>query len=154
MIPQALVIRLGRVLRWSPPKHGASMAKRPGGEGLASVGQTLGQYLRTLRVARQKTLRDVEEASGVSNPYLSQLETDKIAKPSPSVLYKLAPVYGATYEMLMTKAGYLHPAGPDASGSARRTGRLPAFSRDELTAEEEEALLEYLAFLRSRKPKK
>lgn len=120
----------------------------------APAGQTLGQYLRNLRLARRLTLREVEDVSGVSNPYLSQLETDKIAKPSPHVLHKLAPVYGASYETLMEKAGYLRRSALGMSSAATRAGRLPAFSKDELTAEEEEALLEYLAFLRSRKGKK
>ena len=130
------------------------MAKRAEERSPGPAEQTLGAYLRNLRLARRLTLRDVEEASGVSNPYLSQLETDKIAKPSPHVLHKLAPVYGAPYETLMEKAGYLRRAEPGAAGPPRRAGRLPAFSKDELTAEEEEALLEYLAFLRSRRPKK
>jgi transcriptional regulator with XRE-family HTH domain len=130
------------------------MAKNANERSAASPEQTLGQYLRNLRQARQLTLREVEDASGVSNPYLSQLETDKIAKPSPHVLHKLAPVYGASYETLMEKAGYLSRPAPGATPAAKRAGRLPAFSKDELTAQEEEALLEYLAFLRSRKAKK
>ena len=50
----------------------------------------LGQYLWDLRQAAQLTLREVEEASGVSNAYLSQLESGKIQKPSPVILHKLA----------------------------------------------------------------
>ena len=46
----------------------------------------------------------------------------------------------------MEKAGYLLPA---KDGSGRRK-RLKAFAIDDLTAEEEEELLKYLAFLRSR----
>jgi hypothetical protein len=45
----------------------------------------------------------------------------------------------------MEKAGYLLPS---ADGAART--RLAAIAIDDLTAEEEEALLKYLAFLRSR----
>src|SRR2546421_624371 len=127
------------------------MAKKPEDDGAGPAGQTLGQYLRTLRLARRLTLRDVEEASGGSDPYLSQLETDKIAKPSPGVLHKLAPVYGVPYEALMERAGYLRRAEPGPAGASKRPGRLPAFSKEELSPQEEEALLEYLAFLRSRK---
>ena len=88
-------------------------------------------YLRNLRLARRLTLRDIEEASGVSNPYLSQLETDKIAEACPDVLHKLAPVYGVPYETLMEKAGYLRraepgqrwgpPVAPRGSPPSRRT---------------------------------
>ena len=51
------------------------------------------------------------------------------------------------YEALMEKAGYLLPA--EAGGGRRQ--RLAAFAIDDLTVEEEEELLKYLAFLRWRK---
>ena len=101
-----------------------------------------------LRTAKGLSLREVEEASGkaVSNAYLSQLEHGKIRKPSPNVLHSLAEVYVVPYEALMEKAGYLMPS--DSSGGRRQ--RLSAFAIDDLTAKEEEELLKYLAFLRSR----
>jgi transcriptional regulator with XRE-family HTH domain len=83
------------------------------------------------------------------NAYLSQLEKGKIQKPSPNVLHSLAAVYAVPYETLMEKAGYLLPSDGDKHGRRRR---LAAFAIDDLTAEEEEELLKYLAFLRSRKP--
>ena len=105
-----------------------------------------------LRTAKGFSLREVEEATGneVSNAYLSQLENGKIQKPSPNVLHRLAEVYGVRYETLMEKAGYLLP--PTGRDSGRRT-RLAVFAIDDLTAEEEEELLKYLAFLRSRGPR-
>jgi HTH-type transcriptional regulator, competence development regulator len=109
----------------------------------------LGSLLADLRRAKGLSLREVEEAAGkaVSNAYLSQLENGKIGKPSPNVLYSLAEVYGVPYDTLMERAGYLLPA---ENGSGRRK-RLKAFAIDDLTAEEEEELLKYLAFLRSRR---
>jgi transcriptional regulator with XRE-family HTH domain len=110
----------------------------------------LGVLLADLRVAKGFSLRQVEEAAdkAVSNAYLSQLEKGKIQKPSPNVLHSLAAVYAVPYEALMEKAGYLLPSeGKDG----RRRKRLAAFAIDDLTAEEEEELLKYLAFLRSRK---
>jgi transcriptional regulator with XRE-family HTH domain len=111
----------------------------------------LGGLLADLRVAKGLSLREVEEATGkaVSNAYLSQLEKGKIQRPSPNVLHRLAEVYGVPYERLMEKAGYLLPRAGAAGG---RRKRLAAFAIDDLTAEEEEELLKYLAFLRSRKP--
>ena len=108
----------------------------------------LGTLLADLRTAKGLSLREVEEATGkaVSNAYLSQLENGKIRKPSPNVLHSLAEVYGVPYEALMEKAGYLLPS---QNGSGNRK-RLAAFAIDDLTAEEEEELLKYLAFLRSR----
>jgi transcriptional regulator with XRE-family HTH domain len=117
------------------------------------VGQAneLGSLLADLRVAKGFSLRQVEEATdrAVSNAYLSQLEKGKIQKPSPNVLHSLAAVYAVPYETLMEKAGYLLPSDGDKHGRRRR---LTAFAIDDLTAEEEEELLKYLAFLRSRKP--
>lgn len=108
----------------------------------------LGGLLADLRTAKGLSLREVEAATGraVSNAYLSQLENGKIKKPSPSVLHSLAEVYVVPYETLMEKAGYLMPS---ESGGGKRK-RLAAFAIDDLTAEEEEELLKYLAFLRFR----
>ena len=108
----------------------------------------LGAVLADLRRAKGLSLRQVEEATdrAVSNAYLSQLENGKIKKPSPNVLHSLAAVYAVPYEALMEKAGYLLPSENDGG----RRKRLAAFAIDDLTAEEEEELLKYLAFLRSR----
>jgi transcriptional regulator with XRE-family HTH domain len=108
--------------------------------------QTLGEYLRLIRLSIPMTLREAEEASGVSNAYLSQLEQGKIARPSPPFLHKLAMAYKVSYEALMEKAGYV-----DKGPTARLTGRLATFVIDELTPDEEQQLLKFLAFLRSQR---
>jgi HTH-type transcriptional regulator, competence development regulator len=120
--------------------------------------QTLGAFLANIRSIKKLTLREVEEATGkeVSNAYLSQLETGKITRPSPNVLHALAVVFGVPYETLMQKAGYISPATPAGAGILRsaspaRLDRIAAFGDESLTLEEQEKLLEYLAFLRSRK---
>ena len=120
-------------------------AKRP--EFVARPGE-LGALLADLRKAKGLSLREIEVATGkaVSNAYLSQLENGKIRKPSPNVLHSLAKVYFVPYEALMEKAGYLLPS---ENGPGHRK-RLAVFAIDDLTAEEEEELLKYLAFLRSR----
>lgn len=115
--------------------------------------QSLGEFLANLRVVKRLSLREVEEATGkeISNAYLSQLEHGRIAKPSPNLLYKLAEVYGVPYERLMEKAGYL--TGRSDRQPDERHGKVATFAKENLTPAEEEALLEYLAFLRSRKGK-
>ena len=55
--------------------------------------KSLGNKLKELREIHRFTLRQVEEATGISNAYLSQLENDKIAKPSANVLYKFCLLY-------------------------------------------------------------
>ncbi len=118
--------------------------------------QSLGDFLAFTRRIKKFTLRDIEEATEkeVSNAYLSQLETGKITKPSPNILHALARVYGVPYELLMEKAGYIAPAtGSVPRSPGMRHGRTATFADDNLTQEEEESLLEYLAFLRSRRGK-
>jgi transcriptional regulator with XRE-family HTH domain len=117
----------------------------------------LGQYLWDLRHAAKMSLREVEEAAEVSNAYVSQLETGKVGKPSPDVLHRLADAYAArlppkgpvasSFEKMMELAGHIMP---EKKGGAR-AGRLPTFVAEELTTEEEDELLKYLAFLRMRK---
>ena len=116
-----------------------------------TVKLTLGQYLASIRNDRRMTLREVEEATNkqVSNAYLSQIENDKIQKPSPNVLHTLAELYGISFEKLMEMAGYLMPAGKRADGD--RHGRVATFAEHNLTPEEEIELMDYLQFIRSRK---
>lgn len=100
------------------------------------------------------SLREVEEATGkeVSNAYLSQLETGKIAKPSPNILHSLASVYGVAYENLMERAGYIAPGRIRAAGE--KHGRAATFSIDNLNEDEERELLKYLSYWRSQREKK
>lgn len=106
------------------------------------------------------TLREVEEAAEVSNAYVSQLETGKIAKPSPDILHRLAEAYAArlprnspvasSFDRMMELAGHIVAA----EKAGNRRGRLPTFATEELTSEEEEELLKYLAFIRMRRGRK
>jgi HTH-type transcriptional regulator, competence development regulator len=125
-------------------RKSTAFAARPSG---------LGSLLADLRTAKGLSLREVEEATGkaVSNAYLSQLENGKIRRPSPNVLHSLAQVYAVPYETLMGKAGYLPPSDGTSEGQrGGRDGRLTACAIGDLTTEEDEELLKYLAFLRSR----
>ena len=128
-------------------RNGVKRARRQRSEFIGQPAE-LGALLADLRAAKGLSLREVGEATGkaVSNAYLSQLENGRIGKPSPNVLHSLAEVYAVSYEALMDKAGYLLPAN---NGSGQRK-RLAAFAIDDLTADEEEELLKFLAFLRSR----
>lgn len=113
----------------------------------------LGAYLASIRAAKGLTLREVEEATGkdVSNAYLSQLENGKITKPSPHILHSLSEVYAVPYDKLMEKAGYIKPSSPRPKQT--RHGSAATFAIDDLTSEEEQELLRYLAFVRSKKGK-
>lgn len=66
-----------------------------------------GKYLKKLRKERGLTIRALEELSGVSNSYLSQIELGQRGAPSPDVLKKLAGPLGVTIPKLMVKAGHI-----------------------------------------------
>jgi transcriptional regulator with XRE-family HTH domain len=115
------------------------------------VKPTLGQYLESIRKDRHMTLRQVEEATNkeVSNAYLSQIEQNKIQKPSPNVLNALSEIYAIDYAKLMEMAGYITPS--KTRSDSQRHGRVPTFAEHNLTSAEEAEMLEYLKFMRSRK---
>lgn len=73
---------------------------------------TVGQYLRELRQRVKLSLREVEQKVGVSNSYLSQVETGQ-RRPGTNVLKRLAPLYGVSVKDLLERAGHLveTPAG-------------------------------------------
>lgn len=112
---------------------------------------SLGQYLSSLRTMKGLTLREVEEATNndISNAYLSQLENGRIMKPSPNILYSLAKIYGVRYDELMDKAGYIIASSKGDKTS--KGSRVAAFANETLTSEEQDELLDYLAYLRSKK---
>ncbi|WP_315750673.1 MULTISPECIES: helix-turn-helix domain-containing protein [unclassified Bradyrhizobium] len=116
-----------------------------------NAGESLGRYLKSVRLGSKMTLRDVEEATGkeVSNAYLSQLESGKISKPSVHVLYALSTSLGVPYETLMERAGYIVPSGHRAEG--QKHGKAATYSIDNLSADEEKELMEYLNFIRSKR---
>lgn len=117
----------------------------------SSKASNLGPFIKKARLDRNMSLRDVERATGkeVSNAYLSQLEGGKITKPSPHILYALSSALGVAYESLMERAGYIVPTGDREEGAMH--GRAATFSIDNLSAEEENALLDYLNYIRSKR---
>ena len=122
------------------------------GDHQKATDDSFGAHLARLRNAAGLTLRQVEEATNeeVSNAYLSQLENNKITKPSPNVLHALAAVYGASYEDLMKRAGYFTS---DTDSGGRRQAKAATFAIQNLTPEEEQILIDYLAFIRKQKRK-
>jgi len=110
------------------------------------MSETLGGYLKKVRKQNTLTLRAIEERTGISNAYLSQLENNKIVCPSPTILYKLAKCYEISYEQLMKLAGYPLPIEKEITPAFRSGG-----SFEELTPDEKEKVLEYIQFLKARR---
>ena len=109
--------------------------------------KSLGKTLKDSREIIPLTLRQVEEATEISNAYLSQLENDKIKKPSANVLYKLASIYGIELDTLLQASGIIQKQTPKKS----KLLNTIALSAETLTNDEEQALLEYLKYLRFNK---
>ncbi|MEU3190584.1 helix-turn-helix transcriptional regulator [Streptomyces sp. NPDC006992] len=66
----------------------------------------LGEFLREQRRTAKLSLRQLAEAAGVSNPYLSQIERG-LRKPSAEILQQLARALRISAESLYVQAGIL-----------------------------------------------
>jgi transcriptional regulator with XRE-family HTH domain len=73
--------------------------------GALKVGE-LGEFLREQRRSAQLSLRQLADAAGVSNPYLSQIERG-LRKPSAEILQQLAKALRISAETLYVQAGML-----------------------------------------------
>jgi transcriptional regulator with XRE-family HTH domain len=134
---------------------------KPESEPLMDTVQTLGIGLKSAREARNLSLRQVEEVTGISNAYLSQLENDKVKKPSPHFLHKLSSIYDVPYDLLMEYAGYIKRGAESTSPRTLAAAALQSqaqlskagaalYSQAQLTDDEAAQLLDYLGYLRSK----
>lgn len=112
----------------------------------------LAAELQRLRTVRGETLRQVEDATGISNAYLSQLERGTAKNPTANVLYKLSDHYGVSYEVLMRWAGYT--SGTTGGSRSALTAAQIALKSAVLTPEEDAEVAKYVEFLVSRKRKR
>jgi HTH-type transcriptional regulator, competence development regulator len=110
----------------------------------------LGSFLASARQHKQLTLRAVESGTGISNAYISQLETGKIRSPSPVILRKLSDLYNVSYTSVLDLAGYPVPESSDPNtpltNLAARLGPV--------SSEEVDELEDYLKYLRSKQNKR
>jgi transcriptional regulator with XRE-family HTH domain len=108
---------------------------------------TVGAVLRQAREVRRLSAVDVARTAGISAAYLSKLENDAVKKPSPHVLLQLAEALAVPYVDLMRLSGYHVPGATTAAPTATVSAAL--FT--DLTDDEREELLEYLAWYRARR---
>lgn len=108
---------------------------------------TFGAVLRQARTVRQLSAVDAARAAGISPAYLSKLENDAVKKPSPHVLNQLSGALAIPYAELMRLNGYLMPGEHDR----RSTDTVSAALFADLSDEERDELLEYLAWYRARR---
>ena len=67
----------------------------------------LAKVLRDGRAKSGLSLRQVEARTAVPNAHLSMVETGRIEKPSPDVLWRLAELYGLPKRWVMECGGHL-----------------------------------------------
>ncbi|MDX6309941.1 MAG: hypothetical protein QOI06_2987 [Nocardioidaceae bacterium] len=102
---------------------------------------SLGEFLREQRRNAQLTLRQLADRTGVSNPYLSQIERG-LRKPSAEVLQQLAKGLRISAESLYVRAGILDP---DEHGA--RSVELAVLGDTMLTERQKRVLLDiYVSF--------
>jgi transcriptional regulator with XRE-family HTH domain len=69
---------------------------------------SLGEFIAAQRRMAQLSLRQLAEQTGISNPYLSQIERG-LRKPSAEVLLQLSKALRVSAETLYVRAGILDP---------------------------------------------
>jgi transcriptional regulator with XRE-family HTH domain len=107
---------------------------------------SLGAALKQSRKVRELSAGDTARAAGISAAYLSKLENDAVKKPSPPVLLQLSEALAVPYADLMRLSGYRVPGEPDLTPGASVRAALFA----DVTDDERDELVEYLAWYRSR----
>ena|SRR5437868_5775566 len=108
---------------------------------------SIGAALRQARGVRGLSVVDAARAATISPAYLSRLESDIVKKPSPHVLHQLSEALGIPYAALMQLSGYRVPGHTDEPAAGSVTAALFA----DLTDDERDELLEYLAWYRARR---
>lgn len=116
--------------------------------------KSLGETLKDARKLIPFTLREVEESTGISNAYLSQLENDKIKKPSANVLYKLSSLYKIELTTLLRAGGIISKSSKEDKSEKKTTSEWEnriAFYTDKLSEEDKDKILDYIKFLKHNK---
>lgn len=111
------------------------------------MARALGAVLRQARDVRELSAVDASRAAGISAAYLSRLENDAVKKPSPHVLHQLSEALAVPYAELMRLSGYRVPGEHDRNAADTVGAALFA----DITDDEREELLEYLAWYRARR---
>lgn len=112
------------------------------------MGASIGAVLRQAREIRQLSAGEAARAAQISPAYLNRLENDAVKKPSPHVLHQLSEALTVPYADLLRLSGYRVPDEGDGRGAS---GALTGMLFGDLTDDERDALVEYLAWYRSRR---
>jgi Helix-turn-helix. len=108
---------------------------------------SIGAVLKQAREVRELSAIDAARAAGISPAYLSKLENDAVKRPSPPVLHQLSEALAVPYVELMRLCGYPVPG----ESNVNPIDTIGAALFADLTDDEREELLEYLAWYRARR---
>jgi transcriptional regulator with XRE-family HTH domain len=108
---------------------------------------SIGAVLKQAREVRALSAIEAARTAGISAAYLSKLENGAVKRPSPHVLHQLSEALTVPYAELMRLSGYRVPGEADATTSQSVSAALFA----DLTDDERDELLEYLAWYRARR---
>jgi transcriptional regulator with XRE-family HTH domain len=107
---------------------------------------SIGEYIKQQREQAGKSVRQLAEAAGISNPYLSQVERG-LRKPSAEILQQVAKGLRVSAEALYVQAGILEDR-PGDSGA-----RSALMTDPHLTERQKQVLVEiYDSFRREAEP--
>ncbi len=102
----------------------------------------LGEFIRNQREGARLSLRGLSSRTGISNPYLSQIERG-LRKPSAEILQQIARGLAISAETLYERAGILDRRDPD--GAAVVEANQPATDHDD---RQKQALIEVYQSMR------
>jgi HTH-type transcriptional regulator, competence development regulator len=114
------------------------------------MGTSIGVVIRQARAIRGLSSIDAARAADISPAYLSKLERDAVKRPSPHVLHRLSDALAVPYPELMRLSGYRMPG----VSSAKATESVSAALFADVSEEERDELLEYLAWYRARRSRR
>jgi HTH-type transcriptional regulator, competence development regulator len=112
-----------------------------------AMASSFGSVIRQAREVRALSGVDAARAAGISAAYLSKLESDAVKRPSPHVLHQLSEALELPYAELMELSGYRVPG--ESTGKPRDSVGAALFA--DLTDDERDELVEYLAWYRARR---
>lgn len=124
---------------------------------------SLSEYIREMRKRKDWSQRDLATASGISNAEISRIESGKRKEPSPSVLKAIANALNVPVEEVLQHAGVIERGKAVVDEVLERVGsthvsELSAASSSDkyslprdLTDDELEDIMQYVAFLKSKR---
>ena len=94
----------------------------------------LGKHIREIRLDRNLTLGELSKHTGISKPYLSQIETGKVSRPSAEFVARIASSLGCQVETLLSAKGdYTFLGSTESSSCLRALAREEGLGNDDLS---------------------